>query len=390
MDGVIAGLLILQVIGLAGMLFLGGRRMRPAKAPPAAVAPVSLIVPLSGGSPAVEAGLRSLLAQDHPDYELVLVTESETDDAVPWIRALVDAEAARGCRRRLHVTAGPAVSCAQKNRNLLAGVGASDPGRPLLAFCDAGRVAAPDWLRQLTGPLAAGAGTVATGYHDIRASASTVASAGRALTVLVLGLLQHVPGLAQPWGGAMAMPRSLFAELDLAGYWAAQVVDDVALARRLREHGLRVLPVPAAQLCTPLESAAWSDWAGWLSRQLFFLRVYFPVAWCVGGIWGYSLALLLAAAAWRAVVTGSIAVLAALGLFTLLVVALRRFHPAPDPAGRWALAGWAAVFVGCGCHAWTGLVRRIGWRGITYGVARDGSVRVSRSRDRSSRTRGPS
>jgi hypothetical protein len=390
MDGIVAGLLTVQVLGLAVLLFAGARRIRPRGEPEGGTAPVSMIVPVAGWSAATEAGLASLLAQDHPDFEIVLVTEDDADEAVPGIRTLLSVPPVAGCRRRIRVTAGPAESCAQKNRNLLAGVAASDSGRPLLVFCDAGHVAPADWLRRLTAPLAAGAATVATGYHHVRASAPTVTFAGRALTVLVLRLLQLVPGLTQPWGGAMAMPRSLFGTLDLAGFWAGQVVDDVSLSRRLRERGLRALPVPDAVVSSPLEKDGLSDWAAWLTRQLFFLKVYFPVAWLIGGLWGYSMALLLASAVWMAVMSGSVPSLAALGLFAILLGALRRFHPGPGPLLPWALAGWVAVAVACGCHARSGFARRIVWRGITYSVAGDGSVRVSRSLPRSSRTRVPS
>ncbi len=390
MDGVAAGCLILQILGLAWLLSRGARRLRPVPPSPAECLPVSLIVPLAGRSPAVEEGLRSLLAQDHPDYELVVVTEDGTDEGLPIVRALFDVACAHGCRRRLHVTAGPSESCSQKNRNLLAGVAASDSGRPLLVFCDAGHVAPEDWLRRLTAPLSGGTATVATGYHHLRSTAPTVVFAGRALTVLVLRLLQLVPGLTQPWGGAMAMPRSLFGTLDLAGFWAGQVVDDVSLARRLGERGLRTIPVPDAVVSTPLESGGLSDWVAWLTRQLFFLKVYFPVAWLVGGLWGYSMGILLALALWMAATSGSASALAALGLFGVLPMALRRFHPGPGPLLPWALAGWVAVVVACASHARSGLGRRIAWRGITYGVAGDGSVRVTRSLSRSTRTRVPS
>lgn len=389
MDGVIAGCVMAGVLALAALLLAGARRIRPPGEPDGGTAPVSLIVPVAGWSAAVHAGLASLLAQNHPDFEIVFVTEDDADDAVPGIRALLSAPAAPGCRRRIHATAGPATSCAQKNLNLVAGVRAADPGRPVLAFCDAGHLAPDGWLRRLTAPVAAHPGAVATGYHDLRPIGPGVACAGRALTVLMLRLLQLVPGLAQPWGGAMAMTRSTFAALDLDAFWAAQVVDDVSLARRLRERGGRVVVAPDAMTATPCAGGL-RGWTAWLTRQLYFLRVVFPVAWVVGGLLGYAAALGVAGAAWMALVPGSVPAVAALVAFTALAVSLRRVHPEPGGALRWAVAGWAALFVACACHARSGLARRLVWRGIAYGVAADGSVRVSRSRDRSSSTRVPS
>jgi len=181
-----------------------------------------------------------------------------------------------------------------------------------------------------------------------------------------------------------------FAALDLDGFWSTQVVDHVSLARRLRERGARVVAVPDATMSTPPGSGGLREWAGWLTRQLFFLRVVFPLSWAVGGLLGWSMALLLAAAVGLAVAAASVPAAAALVAFTALAVALRRVHPEPGPAARWAAAGWVALAVACVCHARSGLARRLVWRGIAYGVAADGSARVLRRSDRSSSTRVPS
>ncbi|MBU1692779.1 MAG: glycosyltransferase family 2 protein [Verrucomicrobia bacterium] len=381
MEWLFPGLLTLQVFAL-GWLVGRARRGDKANAPLNNVGsppglPVSVIVPLKGASPALREGLKSLRGQEYPDCEILFVTENETDEAVPVIRELLRQPIAGGCRRCLHVVAGRAETCGQKNFNLLAGVRASDPQRPILVFCDGGHVAPPHWLRTLVDALAGGRAEVTTGYHYIAPERYTVAAGGRAITVGMLHSLQQIPGLAQPWGGGMALRRSLFDELDLAGYWARQVVDDVSLARLLKEKHLSVEPVRGAMVRTPLESESFSGWSHWLSRQLFFLKIYFPGVWLVGGVMGYALALLLVMNIGRSLMMGDGLAMAALGLFTLLVAWLRRFHPAPGPLGPWLMGGWAAVFVACACHARTLLTRRLVWRDIAYQVARNGSVRVT-------------
>ena len=365
MEWLVPGWLVVQVLGLGVLVWAGGRRLKTPAAPvPASAWPAaSVIVPVKGLSRSARDGIRSLAAQDYPDAEFVFVTEREDDEAVPLIREIL------GRVRGRHVAAGPARTCGQKNFNLLAGVRAADPGRPVLVFCDAGHTAPPDWLRKLVAPLAAGEAGVATGYHFVDPHPPAIPSAGRAITVLMLHLLQQMPRLAQPWGGATAMTRAAFERLDLAEFWARQVVDDVSLARLLRERSMRVVCAPGAVARTSLDTASWDGWFHWLTRQLFYLKLYFPVSWRVGGLLGYAMALCLLICPFSAMGAAPWALLLA------VIAGLRGVHPAPGPLGRWMTGGVAAIYLACACHARTVFMRRLIWRGIEYEVARDGSVR---------------
>lgn len=367
MDWIVPGLLIAQVLGLGALVWAGGRRLKKpaAPAPVSAWPAVSVVVPVKGLPPDAGAGLRSILAQDYPDTEFLLVTEDERDPSVPLIRdCLVDS-------RSRHVIAGRASACGQKNFSLLAGVRASDPRRPVLVFCDAGHVAPPDWLRALVAPLAAGETGVATGYHFADPRPPSVPAAGRAITVLLLQLLQQIPGLTQPWGGAIAMTRALFEKLTLDEFWSRQVVDDVSLAVLLNRNGIPARPAPEALSRTVLEAPSWAEWSDWLTRQLFYLKIYFPVSWCVGGLMGCAMAVFLLTCPFSAIGAMPWA------LLLLLIAGMRTFHPSPGPLGRWMAGGVAAVFVACACHLRTLFMRRLVWRGIAYEVAPDGTVRVA-------------
>ncbi|HRZ11750.1 MAG TPA: glycosyltransferase family 2 protein [Kiritimatiellia bacterium] len=365
MEWLAPGLLVAQIVGLGALVWIGGRRLKTPAAPaPALEWPaVSVIIPVKGLSRAAREGIDSLTAQGYPDIEFLFVTESEGDEATPLIREVL------GRVRGRHIVAGPAASCGQKNFNLLAGIRASDPGRPVLVFCDAGHSAPPDWLRELVAPIAARKSEVSTGYHFVDPSPPAIPSAGRAATVLMLHVLQQIPGLAQPWGGASAMTRALFERLNLAEFWARQVVDDVSLALLLKKQSVRVVPAPAAVMRTVLESESWAEWYRWLTRQLFYLKMYFPFAWFVGGLLGYAMAVFLLICPFSAMGPAPWA------LLLLLIVGMRSFHPSPGPWGRWLAGGVAAIVLACIGHARTVFMRGLTWRGIVYEVARDGSVR---------------
>lgn len=374
MVGLFPSLLALQVLAL-GWLVGRERRAQKMEAPgreKTPESPVSLIVPLKGGAYALRDCLDSLRRQDHSDFELIFVTEDAKDEAVPILREQLSRPVDGGCRKCRHVVAGHAETSGQKNHNLLAGVRATDPARPILVFCDVGHVAPPDWLRKLVAPLSAGQADVTTGYHYLTTERPGVAAAGRAITVLVLSRLQQVPSLTQPWGGGTALRRSLFEKLKLEEFWARQIVDDVSLARLLKEQGIRVQTVPDALTRTTVDSESFSDWSDWLFRQLFFLKIYFPGAWLLGGALGYLAAALLIANLFSP--PGAIPWM----LLLLLIARLRKHHPAPGPWGSWLAGGVTAVFVACACHARTVVARRMTWRGIAYRVKPDGSLAVYR------------
>ena len=89
----------------------------------------ALIIPVTGYHPEAITCLASLAAQDYPNYKLTLVTESAHDAAIPAIRQLM----AEYSHVR-HVISGSAVTCGQKNHNLLAGVKSLDHEPEVLIF----------------------------------------------------------------------------------------------------------------------------------------------------------------------------------------------------------------------------------------------------------------
>src|SRR5262245_54895152 len=77
-----------------------------------------VIVPCKGVEYGLEENIRALFAQDYRDYEIILVTESESDPAYPVISKLI-----KHCRRPAWmVIAGEAKGCGQKVYNLCAAI----------------------------------------------------------------------------------------------------------------------------------------------------------------------------------------------------------------------------------------------------------------------------
>jgi ceramide glucosyltransferase len=221
-----------------------------------------------------------------------------TRDAQDPVTAVILSLIHRYSRVR-HVVSGPARSCGQKNHNLLVAWNLVGQTPEILVFGDSNQEAHPDWLQELVGPVVRGEVEVTSGYQQIIAADSGIAVLGRAVSVLILYLTKGFRRLNQPWGGATAIRRRLFEDLEVARLWGENVVDDVSLAARLVQAGLPVALSPGACLYTPLGSATLADWRDWLTRQWLYLKFYLPATWLAGGLVVHLLLLLVLVAGMR-------------------------------------------------------------------------------------------
>lgn len=375
--------MVLLLLAVAGLVLAGGRAVKTAGPSPEADPPggwprVALIVPATGAAPDLAANLHSLLTQDYPDYQVVMVTRDLGDPATPVISGLIRDHP----RARLGLS-GPARGCGQKNHNLLAGLRLVGDAPAVLAFADATRLAPPGWLRALVAPLARGEARVASGYHQVWPQDRGVASRGRAVTVLSLFLTKGISRLHHPWGGATAMKRTAFEDLEVARLWAGNVVDDVSLAARLKRAGVPVANAPEAVLSTRLSRDNGREWSAWLTRQWLYLKFCLPGTWLTAGALLYllaglvllSAAFLLLAPLWWVPPGLTLAAALFLALLTVLALRLKRLHPQPGPTGLWLAGFYAAILNGAWRHLLTWPTRNIRWRGLCYRTTRGGRVR---------------
>lgn len=374
-------LLLLLTLGpLAALTLLGGRRLtRSLEEPPPPSAPwprLSLIVPVAGRPDGLATELSSLLTQDYPNYEVLVVTACPDEPGVPVIQDLM-----RRFRHLRHVVSGPARGCGQKNRNLLAGLKLADPHSDVIAFCDRGRLAPPDFLRHLVDPLCKGA-QVASGYHRLHPEKPSLATLARAAVVLVLRLSREFPALMQPWGGATALRRELFTTLGIPALWARTVVDDVSLAARLKERRVQVVSAAGALLTTPVAHESWGQAMAWLTRQWLYLKYYFPGTWLAAGLLVHLTLALVAASGWhllripfRGVGLESCLAAGYVGAMSLLGARLHRLLQPPGRKGQALLLWPAALLLAAWAHLASGSTHILCWQGLAYRVGLGGEVR---------------
>jgi len=368
--------------GLLAAAWRAARRLTtpsPAVVPPASWPPVRIVLPIAGAANSLEASLDDLAAQAYPDFEIHLACHAEDEaacaSAEAWIR-----KQESGPRVTL-ARAATARFCSQKNRNLLAAVQSPAPADQILVFTDAGYRRPADWLRGLVAPIATGQASVTTGYYFAAAGRGWQDTL-RPVTAMLLFLVQQVPTLRQTWGGATALSRKLFDELDMATLWSTHIVDDVVLAQRLRRARIPIRGINRPTLLAPAMTDSDFNWGEWFTRQLGYIRALQPMVWAGLGI-GFGLlaagilwmaGMILQAggsspALWPAGIAGMDAL-----LLTAFGLRLRALHPEPGPRLHWLAAFFGFMLGAPVCHLRTALSRDIRWRGIRYRVAPGGAV----------------
>ncbi len=358
-----------------GLIFLSARHVREGIASQAAGAAahdrparrrssrVAVIVPVTGSAPDLEVTLSSLLSQHHSNHEVVMVTRDDNDPATPVVKGLC-AQAPHAS----HVLSGSAKGCGQKNHSILRGLGAVGAKPEILVFCDANHWAPPHFLQR------------------VRVEDHALGSLGMLLSVMALHMLQGLPFITQPWGGATAVSAEAFSAFHMHRTWAETVVDDYSLGRRFLKEGIRSKPVSDACLLTTVSGQTLGGWVDWLTRQLMFLKFFEPMVWIMAipaaGILVFPLlvsilALWGGAMGWLSPAFGAAAA-AFLACFVYVALLLRSLVPEAIPVSRWVPAFAMMHLVTAWCYARTWLTDEISWRGITYSVGKGGVVKEIR------------
>jgi ceramide glucosyltransferase len=371
------------LLAFAGLVRAGSRVLGPEAIgqeaePPPRWPRLALIVPVAGAPAGLAPRLEALLHQDYPDYQVIFATRDHEDPATRIISTLIWGK--KGARL---VVAGPARTCGQKNRNLLAGIKLAGEVPEILAFCDSNQEAPPDFLTKLAAPVARGEGVVTSGYHHVVPGDNRLATWGRAVSVLTLYLTKAIPWLNQPWGGATAIRRETFESLRVAQLWTETVVDDVSLAALLVKTHIPVCLSHGADLATKVSGETLASWQSWLFRQWIYLKYYLPGSWMAAGalmylLTGFTLVslaqLLLAFWGWGTPLTIILSVAFLIAL-TSLALAMRRLHPVPKPSRLfWLAAFLASLALASWVHLKTCLTQKISWRGKVYQVDWRGRV----------------
>jgi cellulose synthase/poly-beta-1,6-N-acetylglucosamine synthase-like glycosyltransferase len=237
---------------------------------------VSLVLPLTGRSEGLERLVAALDAQTLRPRRLIVAVESEDDPA--YARAASAVRQASFPVER--VVAGLAETQAQKCRNLTAAVRRIESLDEAVVFMDGDIMPPQWWLSALVTPVLDGHSDVVTGYRwqmaeEGRLGAHLISLIDRSLTLLPRADLAFARVV---WGGSLAVSRQALQRLDLETTLRHSISDDLSLADRAAEAGLRVLTRGALLVPSPNDQTLLYAWR-FGRRQYFIARVYRPWLW---------------------------------------------------------------------------------------------------------------
>jgi cellulose synthase/poly-beta-1,6-N-acetylglucosamine synthase-like glycosyltransferase len=384
-SAVVAGaLLFLSFLHFVIGLCLVSKLPRPAaatarekKLPKAGV-----VLCVRGYDPVLQDCLRSLMAQDYPQYRVEVVVDSEEDPAWNAVQKVIGEAGSSHTRARVLVSRRP--TCSLKCSALVQGVRGLDASHEVIAFIDSDVVPHRTWLRELVAPLAdprVGATTGNRWYAGPRRYFGSLArSAWNAAAVAQMSLF----GMA--WGGTMAIRRETIDKARLLEKWSRSFNDDIVLSEAVRSFGLRLHLCPALLLVRGDECPLGSV-SSFVRRQLMHLRFYlrpWPVVAAFGVLstWLPPLAVVLllvslglgdgaSASCCGVGIAGflGLLILAYLSVETGVARVLRQHGRRVEALGFRVL--WA-VPLAVGVYAWAltsaMLNRTVSWRGVRYRI----------------------
>ena len=244
-----------------------------------------VIVPCRGLEHAFEENVQAILTQDYRDYEVIFVTESESDPAHGVLTRLLKQ------RRRLTpptwmVVAGEAKNRGQKVHNLLVALdtlNSIDRRVEALVFADSDMLPARNWLAELVAPLGDRRVGATTGYRwylpsnewrdPERSFASILLSVWNSSALALLG---ERSGFA--WGGSTAILRETFEGIGVKERWQGALSDDYALTSAVHDGGQRIKFAPQCLVSSQSEVTV-KDLLEFTTRQMRITRVYSPRVW---------------------------------------------------------------------------------------------------------------
>lgn len=344
----------------------------------------SIIVPCKGIPKNFGNNLRGFLQLDYSNYEVIYVTESGNDAAVPEIRKILSED-----KRAKFTVAGLASQCAQKNFNLLAALQEVSDSSEVFVFADSDIKPAKGWLREIVLPLQNSKITVTTGFRWLISTAGSLGEICHTyinIFIYTCFCAACYFGGVGLWGGSMAIRRKDFEELGVAKKWARAAVDDMSLSAVAYKNKRKAVVVPTCVTVTDDLIETVADATSWFERQIMYLKAYQK------GLWVFTLSLvstaclllcLLPIAAVAAFFTNDIKMFWTLGggaaLFFVVghtVVALLYPLLGKMPFfGRFLLLQPFMRMTHVIAYLKTWLTRTIIWAGIRYRLAGNGDVK---------------
>jgi cellulose synthase/poly-beta-1,6-N-acetylglucosamine synthase-like glycosyltransferase len=355
---------------------------------------VAILLSLRGADPYLAQGLKRLLQQRYPHYEVRIVVDRQDDTAWEVVQNVIRETGAPN----VHVSLlrQRRVTCSLKNSALLQLIADLNETCEVIVLADSDLVPHREWLRELVLPL------LEEGVGATFGNPWFVPTEGRWGSLL--RYLWNAPAVVFryfseiPWAGTFAIRRSTLQSSALVDKWAHAMVDDAPARNLLHAQGLRLQCVPSLMMINR-EECNLAFCFNFITRQMTWARIY-RVGWLEtifgtlvisGGLIVSAILVLLGlalnqfgVAAWASGGLVSYWLLMLVSLVLLEISTRRIMRARGEPTMRFSPRIWAKVvvaipFAQC-VHLAAMLVatfkRRIIWRGVTYHIRGPWNIRL--------------
>jgi cellulose synthase/poly-beta-1,6-N-acetylglucosamine synthase-like glycosyltransferase len=237
----------------------------------------SILLPCKGIPKDLAKNLGGFLELDYKNYEVIFVTESEIDPAVPYIKKVIE-----GHKNAKLVTASHATSCAQKNHNILAAYKHVSPSTEVIVFADSDIKPAKHWLQELILPLSNPKVTVTSGFRWLYSSKGNMGEMTHSyvnIFMYVLFTFTCYFGGVGLWGGSMAIRKKDFEDLDVAERWGRAAVDDISLSQIVLKKHKKAVVVPQCVTHSDDLIQTVKGTVTWFQRQMMYFKYYLRPLW---------------------------------------------------------------------------------------------------------------
>jgi len=239
--------------------------------------PCSVVVPCKGVPKNFGDNLRGFLQFDYPDYEVIYVTESAGDAAVPEIKKILADDG-----RAKFTVAGLSTKCAQKNHNMLAALREARPDSEVFVFADSDIKPDRQWLREIVMPLQNNDVAVTTGFRWLLPAKGTLGELCHAYVNIFIYTCfctaSYVGGVGL-WGGTMAVRRRDYEELGVEKAWSRAAVDDMSLSTLVLKSKRKAVVVAGCVTETDDLLPTVGATVSWFERQIMYLKSYQRLLW---------------------------------------------------------------------------------------------------------------
>lgn len=231
----------------------------------------AILLSLRGADPHLLHGLRKLMTQNYPDYELRIVVDRMDDPSVDLVRRAIKETSFERARispiRQLRKT------CSLKCSALAQLAEDLDESVEVVVLADADLVSHANWMRELIRPLADESVGASFGNRWFWPRRARWGSLVRYLWNAAAVVPMYALGI--PWGGTFAIRAAVLRDTGLLDKWTRAAVEDAPVRTALERHGLAIRFVPSLMMVNREECGVGFA-LDFIKRQLTWTRLYHP------------------------------------------------------------------------------------------------------------------